>query len=179
MERLEDGAPLGGRAARIERALKDLTATLKAIHARLDDTDAAATMAATRSKRANVGMVVALVVAVGAIIVALTAHATANDVQDARQEARVSSCIQQNVVTQNIRVSLVLGLRSLVPPGQALTATQQQLVDRYQEQVTEALPYRDCSDKGISTFLSSPPTDPALQPPSTVSATTAVPSSGG
>lgn len=119
---------------------------------------------------ATVGVIAAIIglaVGAGGILVGASARATADDINASRRESRESSCIQANVTTKANREALVNGLLAVFPPGQELSENQKKVVERYSAQVEEALPYRDCSEKGVNAYFRDPPVDPALPPTST------------
>lgn len=150
---------------RIEATLNNLVAQLTSVNGELRRVDQRTTSA---KKAAAVGVIVGAVgvsVAIGALSYGLDARATAKDIVAARSEARVSSCVQQNITTERQRSALVGALLTFVPAGQTLTPSQQTAVDRYSAEVQRQLPFRDCTPTGIDAYLSAPPPDPAVNPP--------------
>ena len=131
---------------------------------------AANTKSALAKNVAVIGMIIGVLgVAVGAggLIYAERANDTADEVhtlqiERAREqiENRIVSCIQQNVQTNRMRKALVSGVSVLVPPeGPSERLTQ--FIESYTANVNDALPFRDCSPRGIETYFESPPGDPA------------------
>lgn len=78
-----------------------------------------------------------------------------------RDEARIVTCVQENVGILNTRVAISDSIVALVPPGEVLTFEQEQRVAAYSARVTELLPFRDCSDEGIESYYDHLPEDPA------------------
>lgn len=139
-----------------------------AIHGEaLKVTDRRAVRARSVARVATVAAIVGVVVGAGAVLVAVSARATADDIEASRNESRVNGCIQANVTTKANRQALVNGLLAVFPPGQEPTEMQQKIIARYTQQVDEALPYRDCSARGIDAYFAHPPIDPALPPTTT------------
>lgn len=165
-----DGHPT--QLTRIEAVLTALNTRTSSLLGELRRIDQRTTSA---KRAAAVGVIVGAVsvsVAIGALAYGLDARATAQDIVEARREALTSGCIQANITTDRERSALVSALVALVPPGQALTPTQQATVDRYRAEVIGRLPYRDCTQAGIDEYLSHPPGDPATAPPTTIPVTT-------
>lgn len=78
-----------------------------------------------------------------------------------RDEARVVTCVQENVGILNTRVAISESIVALAPAGTALTFEQEQRVAAYADRVTELLPFRDCSEEGIESYYEHLPMDPA------------------
>lgn len=140
-----------------------------------------------RSERARnvatIGVVAALIgtaVGLGGILIGAGARGTADDLATTRKETQISSCVQANVGTQRTREALVKGVSILSLPDPKRTDAQQAGIDRfvteYTHSVDAALPYRDCSERGIKLYYANPPDDPALgsvpAPATTAPATT-------
>lgn len=82
-------------------------------------------------------------------------------VNQARTEARIVTCIQDNITISQLRTKLPEALLTLVPPGTTLTPDQQARVDAYTESVEMGFPFRDCSPAGIAAYYADLPSDPA------------------
>lgn len=80
-------------------------------------------------------------------------------------ESNVASCVAANVARNSVREAVKDSLLALVDPETPLTPEQEVRIELYNERVDSGLPYRDCSLKGIETFLENPPPDPALEEP--------------
>jgi len=119
-----------------------------------------------------VAAVVGLAIGAGGLVYADKAQDTADDVariQDERRaeqaDARVSSCIQQNVTTQRTRNALISGV-SVLAPGDGEDGASprvREFIAGYTARVEKALPYRDCSPEGIAAYFDKPPGDPAKE----------------
>lgn len=107
-----------------------------------------------------------LAVGIGGIIFGVAAQATADDLAESRRESQVSACIQANETTERTRDALIAGVSVLTQPDARRTDAQQASVDRfvveYTRHVDGALPFRDCSRRGIDAYYANPPVDPAL-----------------
>ena len=122
------------------------------------------------NRRSKIGVIVAIIgISVGSLglFVGYNARETADEVEminNARaaeqQEVRVASCIQFNAQRNEVRAAVKDALLALVPPGTPLSETQQETVRRYNAEVDNKLPYRDCSPAGITEYFKKPPTDP-------------------
>jgi hypothetical protein len=119
--------------------------------------------------RASAAVAIALLAALGAVIIGARARTTASDLSSFvsateidRAQARVSACVQANVLTERQRTAMVSGLRAIAPPG-TLSATSQAALDKYATEVEAQLPYRDCSPAGIVAYYKNPPDDPAVK----------------
>lgn len=109
--------------------------------------------------------IIGIAVGTGGAIFGASAQATADDLARSRQEGRVAGCVQGNITTQRTRAALVAGVSVLAAPNQGRSESGQAAVDefvrRYTAQIEQALPYRDCSARGIDIYYDHAPTDPA------------------
>lgn len=120
-------------------------------------------------KVAAIGVIIGvlgIMVGAGAVSVGASARATAHDNAAIRKEQQVAACIQANLNTQRTREALIAGVSVLTQPDPRRTPNEQAGVDRfvveYTGHVNGALPFRDCSAKGILSYYANPPADPAL-----------------
>lgn len=125
--------------------------------------------AAWAKKAAIVGVAVGIagtVVGFGGLIFGVGAQASTDDLAATRKESQVSSCVQANETTQRTRDALIRGVSVLTQPDPRRGPNEQASVDRFVVQYTRgveaALPFRDCSIRGIRSYYENPPTDPAL-----------------
>lgn len=143
---------------------------------------AALQVADRRSRRARltatVGVVAAViggVVGAGGVIVGASAQTTADDLAQSRRETQQSSCVQANLTNQRTRQALIDGVEVVAAPDARRTEAEQARVDRfvvaYTAKVNAALPYRDCSRRGIEAYFAHPPDDPALGAATTTTTT--------
>lgn len=114
--------------------------------------------------------VLGVAVGAGGLVYADNAHETADavaEIQDRiiadRTEARIVSCIQQNVTTERTRNALVAGVSALAPENGAAPERLVAFIAQYTEAVEKALPYRRCDPKGIEAYFATPPGDPARE----------------
>lgn len=143
--------------------LDEVTAEMVDHGARLEVTDKRSRKA---SNTARVGIIVGIIgacVGIGGVLVGVEARATAEELAKSRRESQASGCVQANITTQANRAALVQGLLAIIPPGQEPTESQQEIVRRYTSQVEAALPFRDCSERGLAAYYDHPPADPALR----------------
>lgn len=167
VNRLE--ANLRSHRVELEQVERDLTANANVTVANTTEIADARKV----GKRGVVVGILGVVVGLVGIAVGADGRQTAKDNKDIiatqtkdRQEARLGSCIQSNVAVKKTREALVAGLGVfIVPiPGREEAELQrlEQLLADFELAVNKALPYRDCSDKGIDKFFEDPPRDPAL-----------------
>jgi len=129
---------------------------------------------------AIIGVIAGIVggaVGAGGVIVGASAQATADDLAESRRETQQSACVQANLTTWRTRGALIAGIQVLAAPDPRRTEAEQARVDRfvveYTTSVHNALPYRDCSPRGIAQYFAHPPDDPALgEPPATTTTIT-------
>ena len=111
------------------------------------------------------------VLAIYAGIAATVASSKASDASEAataltveRDKAlvadRFSICAQYNVQRSEVRAALKLSLRTLAGDPNDLNEREKQLADAYDASVDDALPFRDCSAPGITSYYRDPPPDP-------------------
>lgn len=119
-----------------------------------------------RSKWARSSAAVGLVVGAVGVAVGLGGLKYGHDLASSRRDAQESGCVQANLTTQRIREALAAGVSVLTQPNPSRGEQEQAAVDRfvveYTNHVNSALPYRDCSDRGIDAYYDHPPVDPAL-----------------
>ena len=134
---------------------------------------------ATADKRARWARSVAIVgviagimggaVGAGGVIVGASAQATADALAASRRETQQSACVQANLTNQRTRDALIAGVEVVAAPDPRRSEMEQARVDRfvvaYTASVQRALPYRDCSRRGIELYFANPPDDPALGEP--------------
>lgn len=159
--------------------LDELIVKLDELGDQMVDHRAALVVADRRSRRARltatVGVVAGIiggVVGAGGVIVGASAQATADALADSRRETQQAACVQANLTNQRTRDALIAGVGVLAAPDPRRTEAEQARVDRfvveYTASVQRALPYRDCSKRGIELYYEHPPDDPALgEPPAT------------
>lgn len=106
-----------------------------------------------------------ILVGIVSLVIGYNAKATADDIESSRREAIKAGCIQQNVQTDRTRAALVAGVAVVAAPTDPpRSADAQQRADEfvrtYTDQTSQKLPYRDCTDEGISSYIKNPPPDP-------------------
>lgn len=144
-------------AVNLNEAMAELTGELKAAR---DDSSWA-------KRVANVSVAVAVVAVIAAVLGVAYGHearATANDVASARNEARVSACVQANVSTvgQRSAISGVFLVFAHPDANGALPEAEQAVFAEIEGRVATLLPFRDCTSEGIDLYYATPPADPAL-----------------
>lgn len=115
---------------------------------------------------ARSGVVVGIIgIIVGLIggAVGFDGRSRAQDIVAARNEARISGCIQSNVATQGSREALASSILVFADDPNHLTPKEQIIADAYRSRVEHALPYRDCSPEGLDRYFDNPPADPAAK----------------
>lgn len=112
----------------------------------------------------TVAVIVAVMVGAVGIVSAVRAQNAIDSILAVRSESRLSACVQDNVVTEKVRVAVAQSLLALVPEGTVLDAEQQGRVDRYAAEVERLLEYRDCSMAAVDLYYENPPADPATTP---------------
>ncbi len=91
------------------------------------------------------------------------AHTTVQ-IEQERDEARLASCIQTNVLIERERHALVAGADGLLAISSQFTPEQIKIIhETYAAAVEAQLPYRDCSPAGIVMYLAHPPPDPGAK----------------
>lgn len=158
-------ASLRGHRSELEQVEADLRSNRAATEGHTKEIAAA-------KKVGKVGTVVGILGVVAALIgatLAIDGRQTAEDSQKIiatqtrdRADARIASCVQTNVYTEQNRQALVDGLLAIFPTPTVLNEQQQAAVDRYRESLEKSLPYRDCSPAGIDEYFQDPPVDPAI-----------------
>lgn len=110
--------------------------------------------------------IIGLTVGFIGVTVGASAQSTADDLAATRTETQISSCIQANVSTQRTKEALKSGVSVLTQPDPRRDSAAQASLDRfiveYSAKVDAALPFRDCSPRGIAAYFARPPADPAL-----------------
>lgn len=162
----DQGVEQPSQLSRIEATLNTIDTKLGSLTSELRRVDGRTTAA---KRAAVIGVIVGAVgvsIGIGALTYGLDARATARDIVDARSEARVTACKNDNVRADGQRKAFHLSILTLVPLG-PLTPDQQKALDRYDAAVAVAVPFRDCSPQAIEAYYQAPPADPALNPTTT------------
>ncbi len=86
------------------------------------------------------------------------------DIEQTREENQVGSCIQTNVLIEGARRAVVGGAEALLAISSQFTDAQKAtIITTYRDAIELALPFRDCSTRGIADFLDHPPPDPGTK----------------
>lgn len=151
------------------RSLGEATAEMEGLKVQLAGANRRSAAAKNVAVIGIVAAVVGLAIGAGGLVYADKAQDTADDVariQDERRaeqaDARVSSCIQQNVTTERTRKALIDGVSILANGGEA-SPRAEEFVAAYTARVERALGYRDCTPAGIAAYFDKPPGDPAKE----------------
>jgi hypothetical protein len=152
----------------LARTAHELGQDLRDLTQAMTDHRRAVEKADQRSKAGIIAGIIGIMVGLLATIYAINADETADRVSDLQEqvaadqeEARHSACIQFNVQRNEVRGALKASLLTLARAP--ITPEQQIIVDKYNTEVDESLPYRDCSEDGIAAYFKTPPKDPALK----------------
>lgn len=156
--------------------LDELAVEMKGLSGALKATDQKAKWA---KRAATVGIAVGIIgcmVGVIGLVAGWKANDTADQLAQSRREGQISSCVQSNLTTERIRAALIQGVSVVSQPNPNRTEAEQASIDRFVTEYTlrtnSALPYRDCTPRGIEIYYEHPPADPALSPPIITSSTT-------
>lgn len=138
--------------------------TLRTTNRKLATTNEELAKAGKRSWWSLVAGGIGILVGIIGVIYGVNAKATTDDINDSRRESRVGSCVQANANTKATREALVAGVAVLALPNPERGMDAQQRLDEfvanYSKAVEAKLPYRDCSEAGITRFFEHPPADP-------------------
>lgn len=164
----------------------DIASTLASIDTKLDDLIGQLSRIDRlegRSKTDRVVAIGAVCVAAAAVIAAVIGlryghdarvtadqlSAQANELIAQRDEARVASCVNDNVRAVGQRLAFHNGLATAGHPGPdgKLPPNEQAVIDAYDAAVAGSLPFRDCSPAAVAAYYANPPADPALNPTTT------------
>lgn len=159
---------LGGFLEKIDLLSLNLTTTrtelaetrkdLEGTEERLDD-------ALDKARRARLIALIGILTAAAGVWAGVSGRATANDLAAARKDNRRAACIQANVQTQKTRSALVAGVKILDVPDPGRSPERQAGLEKfltdYGQAVSAALPYRDCSEAGLTRYYDHAPSDPA------------------
>lgn len=113
------------------------------------------------ARRAKVAAIIGVIVGALGAVIGVFGYRAQVQANEARNAARIASCVQENIRIERIRTALTAGLITFVPDPEHLTPEQQRALDGYTDAVGKILVYRDCSPPGIEAYLNNPPADPS------------------